>query len=1503
MKGSAIRLANKSLFATFALSLYCIVETVLCQSQCFVGDLGNRFVYSQDVISYDLSAVSEGSNVNFKLDSAASSFAELEETFGSFEKPTRLNKNVSACTKYTHINNTHYAYLCDGSDVIFAVYNPITGDLVKQSIVSIDSKYTCQSISSSKVKGVAYVVCLQASPLEGKPPTLYIAVVDPVLESVSGFVDIPQSGDEVIKNNLVCQTLTESTEGSADNVVLLYVYEDIENTGADFRVFRHSGAGIQNGGFYSSKSASITGIDEKSTFYGIRAVGQTLVLVMRYSDKDKFIYLQKCNPSPIMSKIQCDSTQRASFGVSMELFVLNFHKIDSSDGSSLYTTVLADNNRLILFNFNNINVKDGLSQLNDVDIKGNSLANLKDAFAWGERAYLVGLTAKDQNAILRFDTRSGNWQEKIFSDPTYTISFIRRGTYDTDVDEHIAIAGRTSYFSLIFRAQLVLYPSKAGSANKITAKVNCYIGTTLVNSRTVELNILKEINDAGEFDVPDKIEAYATSKVITVPICNDDVLANAPVFNITTVSSPSKQTVPFRVEYLNPAFDTEYKGDTFKNIDAFYYVGEDMYVMTSPTYLAFMYCYSTSDLRSYCELKGKTLNSKTILDSILSGPNILTLEYNNAVSGQKLEQVPTKLFLTVRDRNDPGKVVSSLSFPGLVVDVAEMRVWGGSIYALIVATNSSISKYLYRVEIDQNTWKVKSMMTLIKIDAHMCIKEIKFAPHSDTSVYLSSHCDGDINTARIYEVFISSWGGKVTANINKIYAGHFQSTDFFICPTKSGMGIIDKSGNVSLLDIGQNEDTRFTYPTKEYGVEKIQLFHCDQENGIFQIVGSDKAESQFWLVTYHSEGQLDPRDRVHSVRKLGNERPSYISSTMNYNKDLVNTVLIGQSTDMMNQVRIYTGAPYIELDASAITEPGEYKLQYTMTPTGPNSDKKIVSKTQTLVLSPVDYSVKITPKTSDNSKITIPQKVMLPLDDSLNVQGPVVKIDLVNAGHNAILYDRLHQSDQLKNLTGVAFTQIAIDRDLVLGLTANQKLILYQNSAEIMSTDKFTVESLGYLGGGQGFFALATPKNGIDKCIVAFLFIDNKWNVYSFSLSSRYVQDMVFFPIAGGTEGVKNVALFGFAAVDNEKNNIQVGVLQAVSGSLSFKSQQLIENKDLVNDFSAVVIPKDQNTEYVFVVSSEVRSKQGKFTLFRIRAGQIEYVGQNIDSLIPDVKAIHNQVDFACVRVTNSSNQVDCLHTELNKYSYLVRYTINLDTQDMTKLVQSTTRRRFNNLPNMKAIRSDYFEGFGAVVVENLAVQKTKTTDEILGQKYLMLIYNADYQDDVFKVMRPVDLGLKSAEDLMDLEPEFFLPSATSQVKLGINVGVADTPIRVFNLDSMRMLVNDRESITSTTALEVTRLDGVKTQIKILDLCKIEDPTPSNKKSKGVQIALYVSIVALCLAAIAGIVIIYLYKTGKLGSSAEAYKQGDGFDTEHTIKVDDSVHSTPLDARHRQGMN
>lgn len=176
-------------------------------------------------------------------------------------------------------------------------------------------------------------------------------------------------------------------------------------------------------------------------------------------------------------------------------------------------------------------------------------------------------------------------------------------------------------------------------------------------------------------------------------------------------------------------------------------------------------------------------------------------------------------------------------------------------------------------------------------------------------------------------------------------------------------------------------------------------------------------------------------------------------------------------------------------------------------------------------------------------------------------------------------------------------------------------------------------------------------------------------------------------------------------------------------------------------------------------------------------------------------------------------------------------------------------------------------------------------------------------RDDVFKVMRPVDLGLKSAEDLMDLEPEFFLPSATSQVKLGINVGVADTPIRVFNLDSMRMLVNDRESITSTTALEVTRLDGVKTQIKILDLCKIEDPTPSNKKSKGVQIALYVSIVALCLAAIAGIVIIYLYKTGKLGSSAEAYKQGDGFDTEHTIKVDDSVHSTPLDARHRQGMN
>jgi len=1454
---------------------------------CFNSDLVTKTVYSQDTIAYDLSEISQGNGLSFALDPKDSAVAEVVPTFGQYEYDKSFQERYVNCSAYASMDNVKYVYLCDGYKAVFVTYDVVNGSLTSEFPILIDSRYTCQSVMANKHRGVAYAACTEDLGPDF-PPNLVLAILDPTIEQVVTYLTISQTQGQVLSQNLVSYAFQQKAETETSQATIIYTYENIEAAGVKLRISKHSDSGLIKGGYYfTGTNGNIVGVNKDDIFLGVRSVGQVVLLVMR-SAATQSIYLQKCNPTPVMSKLQCWSSI-VQLDSKLPLPVISFHQTDSQSTAPdrLYTIVLANSKEMRFYRFEPANFELGATLDDVADISNSSLTGVKAAFVWDGRAYLTGYGKTGQNVIVLYRLNPQYWEEKVYDDsPIYSISFIRRGTYDTDVDEHIAVSGDTTYFSLIYKPLLFIRPAKV-TTERVSATVNCYIQGEMKNSRSVSLTVLVNINDKGSINVSsDPIQAYTTSKQISVPFCSDDITGNAPVLTVTAENPKSNLT--FRVEHINPALDSSFTNGSMKNIQEFFYMGEDMYVMKNLMNISFVFCMTSHDLKSYCQMLGTSPFKDTdILDATVANEKVVTVENRNV--GDPL------LSIGIRDKFNPSKV-KKIDFPGYTAEVGEVRMWGGKVYAMIVGYSplNKIQKTLMRLQINTTDWTViGTFETLFKIENHMCIKEIKFSPRTDTIVYLSSGCNQDVQTSRVYELSISTWFDpsqqKIATNVRlvRIFSDVFKSTDFTICPMKTMLAIMDmEKEQVIALDLSGPEDTVYSYPLTEYDMSKLIHTHCDQDNEIFQVIASDANENVYKLITYLGDSENVPTERVHSVLKLA-ARPSFLAATYNYDGDLINTVLLGQSTDEMTQIRLYTGAPYVTVSSKDTIIPGDYNLVFKLDLQGKGGKNNTYTQSQVLTLSEQIWAVTI--KSATDKKIALLDKSVVNLDDDIVVTGPVVKFDLDNTS-TMILYDRMYPSGQFMNFNH-EMVKIALDEDYVFGTTSDNTLVLYQGNNQILSIGNIYSDTLYAIGNKQGFFALVTLGDSEIFFIMAFLNIDGTWKPYSYSLNSEDIEDINFYPTTGKNR-------YFFAAVNNEDDSIKVGVIQAVpdTASFSFISELSIYNDGPVNDFDAVRLDQNNNLDYFLVISVVIQSREGKYNLYKVENGELVLAGRNSDTLIPGVKAIHNQIDFSCVLVDGSSNKVDCLHTEVNKNSYIVRYELDFTNPwAMQKFVKISMRGKLNNVVNWKPIRSAIMGDFGAVVVENLDADTKLPIDDIKSQKHLLVIYNSDYQVDPYKIMRASDLGLTKQEDLRNLEPTFFKANTTA-VKLGVNVGSQQASIKVFNLDILRLVINSGLGVNDATSLRATQVNGANSTVPFLNLFSVNQGGNNDKKKKGVPLVYFI-VAAIALVAILGVLIVFYMKRQTIYDS-DAYRSeevaGKGaFDTENTIKQDQTSSVVP----------
>lgn len=1508
----------------FLLEVYGLLNRISAHNNlCFFSEISTKkSIYKMDVIAYDLATVSTGSDLNFAF-SESSKFATIRPTFRESEKHEPLSAELSDCYAHVAFNNSHYMYLCDQFKIAFVGYDEVTGDVIENRNGLLDSSLNCSSLISSKhSSGRIFAICLNyTNKAADGVPDLVIAPIDytTLLPGVS--VSVPQDSTTAFGGSVQAILFDDYTQ----TVNLSYIYVFDPKVGPfQFQMFTQNIAtgAVQHTGLFTSLN-DIEGLISPSHLLGMAATNESLLLVLvNASDSaNKNFFLQGCSPRlSVDKKFVCTPSQNVSVFPNIDGAKYALHKVAGKTGE--YQVSFANTSLLVAYNVL-LDLSAGVSQVAEVDISPSGFDSIRGIFLGNDRIYLTGNTESGSNQVLVYRTNSGEWEKQVFiQTKTYGVNFIRKGLYDPDVDEHILIYEGKTYYSLVDRPELIIFPFQT-SEQSVSVTVECSSGGKVINSKQVQLDILQEINQRAYFALPESIDAYEKSSRIVIPISSSDAAGNAPNFKVEFKGGDLQTNLTATVEYIYEV-ERKYTGDPVNNVLDLYYLGERGFIAETANSINFLKCYTGADSKlGYCSLlESIKFFNRQVLAGTADENYYMTLEASTYVSGsenqldsENLHQAKANnVSYTVRPRSE--KQQFEVAEPNLRGIAGTIKLIGTELHAVVVGTfdSESQTQYLLWSIFDMQTYQVKTKFTkLMKFPSNMCIKEVMFSPRTREKLFVSSCCNGNRASSRVYEIDIKIFGGRgqpPIATLGRIFS-EISSTEFMICPTRDLLAIVDYEGNaVFSFELSGSENTKLQYEARLYGIDEIKHSHCDQENNILQILGvKNKTEPgeekpAVKMVTYKIESMNKPQSRVHSVQRLDSAVvPQFIASAYNWDEDHVSTVLMGGSTDNFTLIHlIVTEAPVIYINTS-LTTSGNYTA--TCEAVYPGTEDVSISKPVQLRLVPQRVAVDIKPK---SGAIQLPKTGTLNLDAVLEVVGPVQQFVLTKSA-GVGLTDRMYPTEMLSNVT-LLFDQIATDGTVVLGYKkedtlGTMKLLDTITLKVLFEKPGYSLVDMGAIKGGTGFFALVMPDGAVNPQLLLFVkLLSGKWSSLVYSLQSSGIQSAIVHYAFNNS--------FVVATYNNEELNINV-LLITMKGTdednmIFFNHDVNIRYEMDIVDFDFVKLdqytPEKNYSPFFLLVTAEVQSTNGQFRMYKINnstgLARLEIAGLQDDTLIPGERVVHNQVDFSCESVSpdapfTNQSKVTCFHNSENLYSYFVQYNIEtINSMQRQKFVNGSIIRKVRNIANLNPIRSAVSGSFGAVVVENRVWSTYAPEDSIYSQSHLLLVYNFDYQDDPYKLVTWKTLGLPTMFDLRLLEPQFFKPTGSSTQKLAVNIGVDKLSMKVFNLGPLTLVINDGSASNDKVSLVATQIDGTLKSVSSDGIWKWDSSgktDPADRKKKALMSGVIIIVFSIC--ALVG----YVFITKCKGSNDQDFEDGyrtaatmiaKGYENESTMKTDET---------------
>lgn len=1467
----------KWILLSLTLALACVSAIKAQGMPCFTSNLSSQLVYRKDRIVYDLSTISRGNNLKFKIDGPKDA-AQLQDSFSALNKGKVLDGVAKGCTESVKVDQQTYAYLCDSNMVIFANLSILNSELVGQKVVQFDAKTTCSYLEKASKRNRVYAIC---SSTETTNLTLALMSIDTKEYKIDKILLIPQIAKENLSQNLRIKAVTEG-DTTAGYSTKIYINEEVPlGKNMRFRAVEHNTTGdLVDLGYFTVANKKLIGVEGVSLYFTARADHHNLLIFVKDEEGSKN-YINFCPSSQTTKEAMlCYPKQDTGFSeVSPSVMVYRKEEAELFD---VVFIVMANKMTINLLEYIPTAKEINPMIVNNIKLDSSSLEKPVDSFMSNQILYLTGQTADDKTVIIRWDLIGDSWEEQVLEIGTLKTYYVRSGTYDNNIDQFIGLdGGKQFYYMSISQPMLILRPylMENKTATSMSVNVTCTATGKLSVLQTVALDFQAKLNDNASLVVPTDILSYKGSKKIQIPIAIEDFSGNAPDFKVDVNST---EPVPFTVKYKRVLDKLIFLNKTIEGIQEVIFMGEGLYLIENKDSISSIGCVGTNDTSFECVVEWtKAKGEERVLDAKMIGPTMIIMLSN--FESQPLKEKRQVSVLVVQYTGDD-KSDNTFPLQGYSAKVGHIKQYGDYVYCMIAGdftgVSGSVDNHVFTAKYTLSSKTLDPAYSVMKLGSHVCPQEIKFVPKFREKMYLSTNCDTE-ETARIYEISLSTvlrdgkpvLAGNVDRQFNEIMAKKYE-----MCPTGGTVNVASFDANVIW---GYDEQgsmlCRIDYPVREYGIETIVDFYCDQENKIFQVIGVDKDGKNPVLITYRAETLNEPSRRVHSVVKLA-AVPALISSSYNLEFDEINTLLFNTTTSDIQLHQIYTGAPWIELYGEKLDQK-LYTVSITATyPDSESQDAEVKTSTRLQIH---EQLTKITISPSKTQKEVLPVSGTINLDEHLIYSGPVVRFDMLE-NDSAMLLDRLSPSEQFRRFTG-RYELISVDQDYILAY-ANGTLSLFQDNKLVsVIGENRSVTVVKSLGKGSGFAALSRQYGASNFELLFILNQQNTWTTLVYQLHSSNIINVVVQKTATGS-------LF-YSCLDSEDQYIKSGLLEVKGEHLQqIGVEEISKNENNVIDFDGVKLNQNDTLDYIVVVSSEDQSKNGKVALFRIEKKSFALVNTYVGRLLRD-SSVNDMVDISCNQLNIAKDTFDCFHSRQNLYSANTLYKIDYEKAKTTAdFITITFTYDIKNIVNFLPLRAASMDQYIAVVVENKRVDFDRN-DTIFAEAYLLLVYQMSIQDDPYKILNYKELGLSKNEDLMYLEPVFFNSGIDNKTKLAVNVASDQVSVKVFNLDDLKLVVSNGNALGSDIVFTGLQIDGQVSKFMLSDLFLLPPPPTPNPPSKGKNLVwLYVILVVIIfLFAIGLCVFFYLKRQETIG---DAYVNNEqlrgGFDTENTIKSENS---------------
>lgn len=1390
-------------------------------------------LYSIDRPVFDLSSISDGANLKYQLKQTEGVVAKLSHTFNALTDSK--TEDLKLCTAATTIDHLTHLMLCDKGLLVKIEIeesaSQLSTKISKEDHSEVKEATYCRSITLLAESSLVVVTCWDVT--EKKYTHMVVDTFTMSRQSMFSFDQIEDPNDEY--------SIYASLKKTGDSSVH-YIYLVDHQNGLIYPVTYDTTSQL-------FKADGILSVKSKTIQELVYQQESKLQAIIDLSEKKYLVVAHPTNGS--MAVQRCDKNGKTMV-CSSEINVLYFDPISSSpnvefqksivspvyqgfNGSQVDITIISNNQFASFQIFASLSLdyseivqygdfeSTGLKSVSQVSVFDDKLA--VRGFDDNDKPLLVINRFKsDANEVLSLAQLFGSSNQPLY-----------RTNPQTHVEEIAIINEGTFKRFSVGKPLLSIIPKKGESFIKV--EVECESSQNpQKTTKTLELNIIGDVTESAKLEELPKVSFLSDQLIGKVPMSNKLISGDGPLLELAISGLKVPETYADFADYI-PNFN--HQKDKMQHPTGIKHIGNKAFVI-----------YNDNSYQGIqCEFGKETVCTTQFYGSYKFQDGVYYKGYYYLLS----IDTESKSTLNIASvRADNFFFEGNYSFKDEGVKFARLTISSRpetplAVLALVESSSSDIK--LMSTLIDEKRTVGLDLVQRARLSSNVDYKDMLVGDRGET-VFLYHITPADKTLVTNIKVGILNPSATLS-DLETTVVSEKHAT-LGLCYFGRRLLILNsEDAEIFTLgdDLNEGREFRIYWPFKDIGLTSILSYHCDQQNGLLQVISMNHGvggDVKYLLVNYRVKKGIQNEDRIISTALLKSKGGLIASSVVDQQAYSLISSFEGEYFGFKSQLK----EPFIEVQPKSLggDKTQTIDLEYTAKFAAYSENQKELRRKQQIEIISKDKRIHFTSKTP--KKKVFKQEEPINLEELYSWSGPVGKFYLAEPVQNVTLIDRLEGSSEFDSIKTI-FHRASFGKNTVFGFADKNCWLIYKGQQRKTDNNRYTLMA-NPIGNGTSFGMLAYKKtfSGVKSMEMAVIRqrSESAWTVLKYGFKEVAYGKMVFF------ETVTDRVMY--VGYNNITTSLEVGVLRVETASLELINLEYIWEKEALTDYEAVV---SLDSKYLFLISVNPSDDLNFFRLYRINSeGKISHVNAAQGRLIPLVPSAHIVQSLKCTPQAGDDMAFLCFITTHTAYNYLVRYVVRPENKDDRMIVASVVKTFFNR-PNAAVLKISMNEESVVVTWNNL-----DKTGVITSRIVDIFKLDGDSNQDPYRIFSNEDLGVDN-KNLQLLEGDHYLGD-DGKLGYGFNIGYSagETPIsiRSYAKKGLELTFSGKVKISnialksksSDSSFEV-RLDTLVEDPEIPDPepkpQPKPEPTPTAPSSSNFKIIMIISLALIVVGIIA----------------------------------------------------